>query len=427
MLKQLLAYRNLLFILILLNSEVFFLTDDKKAGIPFLRELYLLGVIAAAGALFVTWRRVYQSKTALWIVFLGLLLPVSSAVLANLNYGQPLVYGLLEERRSFMWLSFFVALLLLIKTAPSQKHLEKYFLYSALFATFIGFMYYLSIIPDNASVSFAKDEVDWGNNPLRPNRYRIGSGYVTIAVFMLLYQLKEKLSVGKLALVLYFAAYLWLVIQTRGTMVIWALAALWIFRNRIDSMIKVGAMAGLILVASFFLIPEFWAEQIERFNLLFEEATTGPGVRDNTIATILQAIKENNYIGKGALSLQWNEGFHSLYNPHFYLSDVGIVGVYHRYGFLTPFIAVIFYGMYLRIMSRCKHKGDLLAAFQLSFMFSMFNMLLSNSIMYGGDMLGITTACFLYYSKVQATETTSPRQFNRVSNGPLQYRNYKLE
>ncbi len=426
MLKQLLAYRNLLFILILLNSGVFFLTDDKKAGIPYLRELYLFGIIGAAAALCLVWRRVYQSKTALWIVLLGMVLPVSSAALAYLNWGQPFAYGILEERRSFLWLSFFIALFLLIKTHPTQRQVEDFFVNSAIFCSIVGFMYYLNIIPDNTNVSFNMDEVDWGDNPLRPDRYRIGSGYVTIAAFVLLYRLRDRLSVGRLLLLLYFAAYLWLVIQTRQTMLTWAFAALWIFRNRIDSLIKVGSLAGFILVASLFLMPDFWNEQYERFNALLFEATEGPGVRDRTIAIAMEAVRENNYIGLGALSLQWNGGFHTIYNPNFYLSDVGIVGVYYRYGFLTPLIAVLFYGFYLRAMKRCRDKGPLLSAFQLSFWFSMINMVMSNSIMYGGSQLGISIACFIYYAKVQAAASREYSQA-KVSYDPIQYRNYKLE
>jgi len=425
--KQLLAYRNLLFILVLLNSGVFFLTDDKKAGIPYLRELYLFGVIAAAGALLLVWRRVYQSKAALWIIFVGVVLPVTSALLANLNFGQPLIYGFLEERRSLLWLSFFIALFLLIKTNPTQLQVENYFIYSAIFASVVGFAYYLNIIPDNANVAFQVDEVEWGNNPLRPDRYRIGSGYISIAVYTLLYRLKNDLSMKRLLLVLYFAAYLWLVIQTRGTMVLWTIGALWIFRNRIDSLVKVGGLAAIILVGSFFLVPEFYVEQYEKFNALLFEATEGPGVRDNTISIIMREVRENAYIGLGALSLQWNGGFYNLYNPHFYLSDVGIVGVYHRFGFLTPFIALAFYGFFLRVIRKCKDKGPLLSAFQLSFWFGIFNMILSNAIMFGGDTLGISMACFLYYARAHAAQPVLHQPPNRMAHGPLQYRNYKLE
>lgn len=428
MFKQLLAYRNLLFILILLNSGIFFLTDDKKAGLPFMREMYLFGMVILAGMLLFMWKRVYQSKTSLWILFFGGVLPLASAILANLNYGQPIIYGLLEERRSLLYLSFFPTLYLLIKTAPTQKHLENFFLYSAVLCGVVGFLYYFGIIPENTNISFQVDEKDFVET-LRPNRFMIGSSYVSIAVFMLLYSMRDRVSVARVGLLLFFAAYLWLVIQTRQTMVIWSLAALWVFRNRIGSLLKLGSLASAVLVFSFFLVPEFYVEQYGRFNALLFEATSGPGVRENTVAVIMQAVRDNYYVGLGALSLQWNGGFSSMYGPHFYLSDVGIVGVYHRFGFLTPLIALIFYGGYLWIMRQCKHKGPLLLAFQLTFWFGMLNMLLSNALTYGGATLGIAAACFVYFAKVrnpareQGRTPISP-PINWAHHDQLQRRNY---
>lgn len=415
MLKQLLAYRNVLFILILMNSGIFFLADNKKAGIPFTRELYLFGILVAAGMLLFMWKRVYQSKASLWILFFGGVLPLTSAVLANLNYGQPLIYGILEERRSLLYLSFFPTLYFLIKTAPTQKHVENYFMYSAVLCAIVGFLYYFGIIPENTGISFQMDEKDPGTAELlRPNRFQIGSGYVSLAAFMLLYSMRERVSMARVGLLLFFAAYLWFVIQTRQTMLTWIIAALWIFRNRIGSLLKVGSLAAVILVASFFMVPEFYVEQYDRFNALLFEATSGPGVRDNTVTVIMQAVRENYYIGMGALSLQWNGGFSGMYGPHFYLSDVGIVGVYYRYGFLTPLIALIFYGGYLWIMRQCKQKGVLLLAFQLAFWLGMLNMMLSNAIMFGGGSLGVATACFVYFAKLrnfapeQSTNIISP-------------------
>lgn len=427
MFKQFLAYRNLLLILFVLNSACFFLTDDKKAGIPYLRELWLLGLLGSAAALFLVWRRVYQSKTSLWIIFMGLVLPVVSAILAQLNFDQPFIYGLLEERRSFAYLVFFPVLFLLIKTAPTQKHLENFFLYSGLACAFVGYCYYFGIIPENTGVSFTVDAKDAGDVLLRPNRFRIGSSYVTICAFMLMYSMKDRISLPKVVTLLFFASYLWLVLQTRQTMIIWCLAGLWIFRDRIDSLIKLGLLAATILVASYFIFPEFYYEQFAKFEALLEEATTGPGVRDTTTAIIIGAVADNWYIGMGSLSLQWKGGFGALYNPHFYLSDVGIFGVYYRYGFLTPVIAFIFYFGYLRIMKRCPQKGPLLSAFQLVFWFQMLNMFLSNSLMYGGDVLGIGAACFLYYSRVYAAAESPTRELRGTRHDQLQYRNHQLE
>jgi hypothetical protein len=46
----------------------------------------------------------------------------------------------------------------------------------------------------------------------------------------------------------------------------------------------------------------------------------------------------NDGIGMGALSLQWQNGFHRIYDRFFYLSDVGPVGDLYRFGMFLPII-----------------------------------------------------------------------------------------
>ncbi|MCQ4315319.1 hypothetical protein [Stutzerimonas zhaodongensis] len=427
MLRKVLAYKNLLFILFLLNSSCFFLTDDKRAGIPFLRELFLLCVIAATVCLFVAWRFVYQSKTSLWIIFMGVALPLISATLAYLNFGQPLPYGLLEERRFFEYLVFFPTLFLLIMAKPTEEEVGNYFLYVALICATVGFMYYLGIIPTNTVTSYTVDDWTQFEDLLRPDRYRIGSGFVTISAFMLMYKMRDRVTISRLAILLYFVAYLWLVMQTRQTMLVWGAAGLWIFRKRIDSLMKMSVLGVALLVISYFIVPEFYVQQYERFHALLFEATSGPGVRDVTVATIVEAISNNNYIGMGALSLQWNGGFTRIYNSHFYLSDVGVFGVYYRFGFLALAAVMIYYGGYLWIMSQCRNKGSLLSAVQVAFVFGMMNFMLSNGLTFNGSLYGMAAAIFLYYAKLQATDTNLTRNLEQVNYDQFQYRNYKLE
>lgn len=422
MLRKVLAYKNLLIILLLLNSGCFFLTDDKRAGIPYFREIFLLLVVASTVCLFVAWKWVYQSRTSLWIIFMGTMLPLMSAVLSNLNFGQPMLYGLFEERRFLEYLVFFPVLFLLLMAQPTQEELGRYFLYIALFCATFGFSYYLGIIPQNAVVSFTVDDWTRYEDLLRPDRYRIGSGFVTLAAFMLMYNMRDRVTLSGLLILLYLVAYLWLVMQTRQTMLIWAIAGLWIFRKRIDSLMKMSVLGVIILGVSWFMVPEFYIQQYERFHALLFEAAAGPGVRDRTIATIIDAISANNFFGMGALSLQWNGGFSRVYNPHFYLSDVGIFGVYHRYGFLTPLVVLIFYGGFIWIMRQCKNKGSLLAALQLSFVFGMMNFVLSNALTFSGDLYGMAAAFFLYYAKMQVAHSSYTENSGQMNYGQFQYR-----
>jgi hypothetical protein len=418
--KTLFAYRNLLLVLMLLNSGCIFLTDDKIAGIPLLREAFLAAVLLSAVILIVIWKTVHQSKAAAWIMLFGVVLPVLSAILANLNWGQPILYGLLEERRSFAYLLFFPLYFLMIKTKPTQEQIERFMLISGMACVFVGFLYYFKIIPENTNIDFTVDAKDGGENLLRPDRFRIGANYVSICAFMLMYSIRRKLTVTKVVTLGIFAAYLWLVLQTRTVMIIWALAGIWIFRSRPRPVIQMAALAVFALIAVYVIAPTAITDQYDKFMALMDEATDGGGVRDVTIALTMRDIAANNYVGMGALSLQWQNGFARIYNDWFYLSDVGIVGVYYRFGFLAPFIAFVYYFGFMRIMRNCKQKGDLLAAFQLDFWFSMLNMVLSGSIMFGGDISAIAAAAFLYASR-QRAPSVSKLEYQHHDSIPYRY------
>ena len=424
MLRKILAYKNLLVVLLLLNSGCFFLTDDKRAGIPYFREVFLLLVVVSTVCLFVVWKWVYQSRTSLWIIFMGTMLPLMSAVLASLNFGQPLPFGLFEERRLLEYLVFFPVLFLLLMAQPSQEELGRYFLYIALFCATFGFCYYLGIIPQNSIASFTVDDWTQYEDRLRPDRYRIASAFVSLAAFMVMYDMRDRVTLRGLLILLYFVAYLWLVMQTRQTMLIWAFAGLWIFRKRIDSLMKMSVLGIIILGISWFLVPEFYIQQYERFHALLFEATSGPGVRERTVEIIIDAVGKNNYIGMGALSLQWNGGFSRVYNANFYLSDVGIFGVYYRYGFLVPLVVLVFYGGFIWIMRQCREKNSLLSALQLMFVFGMMNFMLSNALTFSGSLYGMAAAFFLYYAKMQAVPSSYAENPGQMRYGQFQYRHH---
>src|SRR5690606_34110166 len=129
--------------------------------------------------------------------------------------------------------------------------------------------------------------------------------------FMLMYRLQRSMSWLAVALLLLFASYLWLVIQTRNTMLIWALAGIWIFRSRVGLLAKLGILAGAVLLAAFLLAPDLFAAQLCRFDALLLEARE-PGVRNITTQIVVEEVAPNGMIGMGALSLQWQGGFSRL-------------------------------------------------------------------------------------------------------------------
>lgn len=421
MITQLQVYRALLLALIVLNSGFIVLTDDKRAGIPFVRELFTVVVIASTAFLFLSWKRIGQSNTTYWILFMAIVLPVTSALFAKLNFGQPIPYGLLEERRFFLYLVFFPTLFLLYRAELSERELAQYMLYGGLACVAVGFLYFFKIFPENAKIGFQVDDFI-GIDELRPDRFRIGEIYITVCAFMVMYSLRQSVTLARLGLLVLFTAYLWFVLQTRQTMLVWALAGVWIFRTQLSTVAKLVIVLGTLIGLAYLMVPAVFDAQYERLTELAFEATTEPGVREHTIEIILEAIRNNSYMGMGALSLQWNNGFENVYNRHFYLADVGVFGVYYRYGFLALFVLAIFYSGFLRAARRCRRKGPLLQALQLTFVTMCLNFILSNALTFAGDVLGMAAAFFVYYAAIQRAEQPSPQLSHQVSYDRLQYR-----
>jgi hypothetical protein len=198
-----------------------------------------------------------------------------------------------------------------------------------------------------------------------------------------------------------FAAYLWLVLQTRNTMLVWTLAALWIFRAHLHVLVKLGLAIIVVGGVAYMVMPAPFEAQYERLMALVQEATEPGGVRADTTAIILRDTAANWYVGMGALSLQWQGGFSRLYSSYFYLSDVGVLGVMYRYGFIMPLIILVYFVGFWRISRQCRNKGDLLAAFVLDMCFNLINLFLSPAMMYDGNIAALAVAAFVYYGQVR--------------------------
>jgi hypothetical protein len=110
-----------------------------------------------------------------------------------------------------------------------------------------------------------------------------------------------------------------------------------------------------------------------------------------TASTIVSEIYENDFLGKGSLSLQWNQGFANVYGKYFYLSDVGVIGGYYRYGIFLVFILLYYYSMFLGVIKvqrskEIKYVTILMLTSSVALFYFDFNFL------WGGQIVGILLA-----------------------------------
>lgn len=335
--------------LVLIQGKFFYWTnfsfEQHPLAMPGLRELYLLVslVFAASfvlGALY--GRRFYPTDLALVGLLLGFNL--ICATLAYLNFGQPLPYGILEERRMASFLSFFVLLYAIERFRISPEALVSSILVAAAIYLGLGLFLQTGVLGD-----LTARDIPY----LDPRKHRILNGVelymVSIAISLVMvlrfraWSYVVPMMVGAMGMLL--------ISQTRSSMAVMLLAGTIIFALSSPTrlvMFGLGA-AGLAVLAVFggdllweaveflhsFVVEIFSGGQSTNSPA---EITLEDSVRTHTASVILSELWKNGWMGMGSLSLQWNGGFHSVYDPHFFLTDVGMLGEFYRFGMLLPLV-----------------------------------------------------------------------------------------
>jgi len=411
--KQL--FRNIVLLSIFLNSGFLFLTDDKRGGIPYFREIYLVGLLFFSFLLLLKYKSSLPKALKMFILFISFTW-IASAVFAYIKFGQPIWYGILEERRfAFFYLIIPIYIALKAK-AISIKEIEKVAIIAVFSCIILALFYAINIIPDNQVVSFKVEKWVKFTNDLRyETRYPFGAHYATLIFIMCVISLKKIGSLmshkGILILLIMFTLVLfqWFIIQKRSTMLIWMLSFLfvWPFSFKKNLQIFFILTPLFVLTAVFFLEPIL--TQYEKLVYLWEELFIPFEERTRYLTSniILSELKDNYYIGMGALSLQWEQGFSRFYGDTFFLSDLGQFGILYRYGFLTPLIYLyyIFFILYLlRNNANIAYKKLVAFIFFAPLLIS-FSLLLN----YGGQIMAVPLAILIYskFNRQQYQNTTT--------------------
>jgi hypothetical protein len=337
----------LLIIAIVLHFAVFGDSPHNPYGIKGLNELYLaiciiftiLLLLASAEDAPREFRILmyYCAYTA--VVFL-----VMPAIFAYYTYGQPIVFGLIEERRVLAALGF--APLLFLGKRVSTLQFERAFLYAALIAAFFSWCFKFGVIPDMRPEVRSDD---------RPDRSSIGPFLICLAYFYCIQIWSKGASPisgaarsKTLYLVIAAVLLLTLVFATQTRQLIVLCLAFTLFCLRAKAIIWAASLS--ILLSPFYFYPsllEVLGLNVEFYDSTFEGVEDG--ARSVTIALIFDHLKQVNWLPSGSLSLMWQDGFIPYFGEHFFLSDVGIIGTLFRFGFLTFLIVPMTLFVYHRI------------------------------------------------------------------------------
>lgn len=394
----------LLLALMVFNSGFLYLTDNKQAGIPYVREIYLLCLF-----LFVFFvggnRKFLLQKDVFFLLVFILLWFFLSSSLAFFVHGQPFFYGVLEERRALHLLIVVPALYVLVAGNYSVGDLEKFIVIGFLCSAFVGVLYSVKVIEPRLSLDFQVggtvfDEVSKIYEGFRSGRFRIGTLYLLFVYILAIVKWRCSGSLYNfwLFLAIFCAFYTWHIVQTRSLMAVMALVAIWVFRKDLVKQVYMLVVATLLVMVFLVIWEGVLFAQLEKLDDLVSDIfeRTGPRTRDITLAIIWDALKEQP-TGLGALSLQWNDGFRSIYNDNFYLSDVGFFGVLYRFGLFLPVVLFFYYFVFFKSLGAVWDGGEpIYVACKYVMVISILNFFLSNALAFDGGLYGLVFAIALH-------------------------------
>lgn len=341
-------YLPLTVLAIILHFSVFGDSTHNPLGFKFLNEAYL--AVCLGLSLLLILSRTDEASPEFrvlmyYAVYSVVVFTVLPAIFSFFTFGQPIAYGLIEERRILFTFGF-VPLLLLSKRV-STRQFERSIIYSALLAVFLSWCFKFGLVPD-----LRTEQTSWD----RPDRSSIGPFLICFAYFYCIKiwstgksPIDESSRQRNLYMILAAIFLLTLVFATQTRQLIVLCLAFTLFCLRSKAIIWAASLC--ILLSPFYFFPSL----LETLGINLEfyqsnlEGGVEDGVRPHTIASVFRHLDLVNWLPSGSLSLMWQDGFIPYFGEHFFLSDIGIIGTLFRFGFLTILLVPLSLFVYYRI------------------------------------------------------------------------------
>lgn len=340
----------LVLLVVLLNSQIFSATSSNPIGIKGIQEIFYALLIVWA-TFSVSQQKCLNLQDRRLDVFLYLLVPILAfygATIAWVTFGQPLLFGLLEERRLLaLWVYF------PITTAVRRGWVDLHKIENM--AVGVSFVCCLLMISVRTDILPIINNVKQSEIALREERYGIGQGFVSIAILILFSRSRYIYSHFYFAGIIFLGSVLVAIVQTRQLIVGTAVGLLFLLRS-----IRAAAFAGslIIITGLILLIFPSLATIAENLMLLtqhtFMEDNLDSSWRSIAIGIVYDSLLRGEIMGHGSLSPLWNNGFARIYGPFFFLADIGLSGTFYRYGLVGLLSYFVYLLVQISVLQRIK-------------------------------------------------------------------------
>lgn len=337
------------FAAVFINSQAFAVSANSPIGIRYFQEMFYVYLFAFS-ILYVLFQILIKKsvpKLDLTICLIVGAVIFYSSIAAHLTFGQPLFFGIIEERRVLALLIYFPLVWALRNHYVSVDQVLSWVVFSAVVCATIALASYSEIFSNAA-------DLDAAEISLRRDRYAVGLPYIAVGILISLNSFRKH-SIGKGLIILFLLIVLVVVGQTRQILI--GLLASIFFLRGVRS--KVSAIA-LILIPALILFGQDWAVLgvVQKYGQLFGEILSTnyylASARAQTISIIISDVLGGSWFGKGALSLLWNGGFQRIYSSSFFLADVGVFGSLYKFGLWFLVIWGAYFLIQIRLLTAIK-------------------------------------------------------------------------
>lgn len=349
------------------------------------------------------------------ITFPFLFIPLLTAIQANVEFGQPYLYGFMAQRQVFMILCAHFIVTALNRNWISIKDFEKYLVRSLYVLQFIFLFFYVFVDPaqflDTEFVTLS---------PQKGFRYEFPDNCIFALCLYALFKFWIEKKYHYLITVGICLWYILAFLLDRTQLIAFAATvAIFVFRNfNIPTMIT-HTIIGLITVLCIgifvhFIFPDLLAKNIQLYIDAYDTLTGNRIAEASTQIRFLESqiawegFTKHPWLGNGFLSTKWNEGFRMV-NRYFFPSDVGLLGNFYVYGiigtlvFYIPFIYSFKWRNYLS-----GNKEILVLTSQYTLLFLFLDMMTAAS---NQKFFGVTAVVFgiIYYYRYGINKSYAAR------------------
>jgi len=390
-------------LIVLFNSQIFRKAAANPLGVAGVQEFFyaVLSVWALASVLaqIVDCGRVNRLDLFVLLSVVGL--SVYSATLAFFGFGQPIFYGLIEERRLLSLLVYFPISTMLIRRWVTIAKLENLVIAVALLCAAITIAVYIGIIPEISTVQQRESSI-------RGERYGVGQHFIAIAILYLLARAGASTINFRQGLAGFLFLVLLIIVQTRH--ILFGLVG-----SLVIMLTNVRVIATLVVAIILFAVLVSMSPQVNTFLQNYRVILQGgftveyftQSWRAQSIGVAIDSFFGSGFWGNGALLLAWNDGFHRIHGPYFFLADIGFFGSLYRYGV----VGLVVYLFYVLIQTRLllginrKDKRILYAAF---FVMIIVGAPLSAPLEYRGFLTGFVLAVTAFLARGHSSKEMPP-------------------